>query len=94
MQETRKKEKYNVVRWGSRSVLLFFFLCFRVCALDLPILADWLSVSNLNLKSEQRDVSRVAKNSRTQLPTTTKRKRKRKKQSLFGFCLLLLHCLL
>jgi len=28
-----------------------------VCALDLPILADWLSVSNLNLKSEQRDVS-------------------------------------
>jgi len=81
MQETRKKEKYNVVRWDSRSVLLFFFVCFRVCALDLPILADWLSVSNLNLKSEQRDVSRrVAKNSRTQLPTTTKRKRKRKKQ--------------
>jgi len=80
----RNQKKGKIQRRSLRlafSFIIFFFVCFRVCALDLPILADWLSVSNLNLKSEQRDVSRrVAKNSRTQLPTTTKRKRKRKKQ--------------
>lgn len=41
-----------------------------VCGLELPILADWLSLSNL--KSEQRDVSRRVAKIRAQLPTKKK----------------------
>lgn len=61
-------------------------MCVCVCGLDLPILADWLSVSNLNLKSEQRDVSRRVAEIRAQLPTKKNRGEKNRDLFYFFYC--------